>query len=210
MEKRPIPSNVKIFSDKARKVFSGVRFDVFQWDQEMYDGSIKTFETIKRNDTVIILSVVDDHIVLIQEQQPHWDYEVLAAPGGLIEHYESIHVAAKRELEEETGFVFDNFYLVDISFPSPGIEWGRYIFIAKDFKHIQEKKLDGGEKANVVKIHLNKFVEMVRMGELHYPLPFIEKLLLKGEESKVFDMFENPEKYIGIPSIHEPPSIIRS
>ncbi len=42
---------------------------------------------------------------------------------------------------------------------------------------------------------IKKFVEMVRMGELHYPLPFVERALLRSEDEKIFDMFENPDKY---------------
>lgn len=28
----------------AHKVFSGIRMNVYQWNQELYDGSIKCFE----------------------------------------------------------------------------------------------------------------------------------------------------------------------
>jgi len=30
-----------------REVHQGVIFDVYQWEQEMYDGSIKIFEKLK-------------------------------------------------------------------------------------------------------------------------------------------------------------------
>ena len=33
----------------ATKVFSGKTFDVYQWEQEMFDGSKKIFEKLKRN-----------------------------------------------------------------------------------------------------------------------------------------------------------------
>jgi len=193
--KRPIPKTVRIFSHKAKKVFSGVRFEVYQWKQKMFDGSIRTFEIVKRHDTVIVLSVVDDHIVLVKERQPHWDAYVLAAPGGLAEPCEDIEAAAKRELEEETGHIFKNYTLVDVTFPSPGIEWGRYIFIATDLKKVK-KMLDGGERNTIVKVPIQKFIEMLRAGELHYPLPFAEKLLLQGRDNELINMFKCPKAYV--------------
>ena len=45
--KQPIPAN-------AKKVFHGVIFDVYQWEQEMFDGTKEIFEKLKRPDTVVV------------------------------------------------------------------------------------------------------------------------------------------------------------
>lgn len=42
----------------ATKVFSGVIFDVYQWEQELFNGNIATFEALRRPSTVIIIPVV--------------------------------------------------------------------------------------------------------------------------------------------------------
>ena len=42
---QPIPEN-------AKKVFTGQVFDVYQWEQEMFDGSKATFECKSLNDAV--------------------------------------------------------------------------------------------------------------------------------------------------------------
>lgn len=195
MHKRPIPKGVKIFSDKAKKVFSGKRFEVYQWKQKMFDGSIRTFEIVKRNDSVIALSIIDDTVLLVKERQPHWDSYVLAAPGGLVDHGEDIDSAVRRELEEETGFVFNNYTLVDVTFPSPGVEWGRYIFIATDIKEVKDRHPSASEDGRVIKVPIVKFIEMIRSGELHYSLPFAERLLLQGRDKELLDMLKNPRPY---------------
>ena len=43
--------------EHAKKVFSGVMFDVYQWEQEMYDGSTATFEKLTRPDTAQVIPV---------------------------------------------------------------------------------------------------------------------------------------------------------
>jgi len=57
--------------DDAKKVFSGVRTDVYQWDQEMFDGSIATFERIEKKPSAAIIAVVDSKIIITQQEQPH-------------------------------------------------------------------------------------------------------------------------------------------
>ncbi len=48
--KQPMPAN-------AKRVFKGVVFDTYQWEQDMYDGTKKTFEKLKRPDTVVVFPV---------------------------------------------------------------------------------------------------------------------------------------------------------
>jgi ADP-ribose pyrophosphatase len=49
---QPIPEN-------AKKVFDGIIFDIYQWEQEQFDGTIKTFEKAKRPDTVVVFPVLN-------------------------------------------------------------------------------------------------------------------------------------------------------
>ena len=54
----------------AKKVFSGIIFDTYQWEQEMYDGSHKIFEMVKRSPTVDVIATMDDKIITLWEEQP--------------------------------------------------------------------------------------------------------------------------------------------
>ena len=62
---QPIPPD-------AKKVFSGVLFDVYQWEQKMFDGSVATFEKLKRPDTVVVFPVLPNgRIILTEQEQPN-------------------------------------------------------------------------------------------------------------------------------------------
>jgi hydrolase, NUDIX family len=55
----------------ATKVFSGKTFDVYQWEQEMFDGSKKIFEKLKRNDSLDIIAInKNNEIYILEEEHP--------------------------------------------------------------------------------------------------------------------------------------------
>ena len=44
--------------ENAKLVFKGIIHDIYQWEQEMFDGSKATFERIRRPDTTAVIAVV--------------------------------------------------------------------------------------------------------------------------------------------------------
>lgn len=171
--KQPIP-------DHARCVFRGVLFDVYQWEQEMFDGSKTIFEKLKRPDTVVILPVLPDgKIILIEEEQPGSDL-VIGMPGGRIDEGEEVLEAVKRELLEETGYTADKFILWDAQQVVNKIDWVIYVFIAKGLKKVAEPNLDSGEKIALKSVSFEEFLEIGTSKK------FIEKeIVLKLLEAKL-------------------------
>ena len=68
--KKTVPDGAILIPDNGTKVFKGNIFDVYQWPQTMFGGSTKTFEMLWRPDTVQIIGVKDDKIVLVKDEQP--------------------------------------------------------------------------------------------------------------------------------------------
>ena len=87
----------------AKCVFQGIFFDVYHWPQDMYDGSTRTFEMLKRKPSVDIIATQGDRILLTEEEQPNKG-KFVSIPGGQLEEGESFLACAKRELLEETGY----------------------------------------------------------------------------------------------------------
>ncbi|MEK7185033.1 MAG: NUDIX domain-containing protein [Patescibacteria group bacterium] len=195
MNNRPLPPNTKRHSEEpsAKKVFSGKRFDVYQWEQEQFDGTKAIYETVKRADSVIIIPVIGDEIVIVREKQPHWEKDGLTLVAGGVNPEEDIAAAAKRELEEETGMVFEKFDLVYIEPVLPAIEWTAYTFIASDYKTTKEKQLDAGERNEVMKISFDKLIELTRERAFFYPPKFVEDFLIRDRVDELKNIFKNPK-----------------
>lgn len=140
-----IPHDARLIPDNAKCVFKGVMYDVYHWPQKMYDGSTATFEMLRRVDTVKVVAVKQDKIVLIEEEQPTHQAS-LVLPGGRHDVATETELdCAQRELKEETGMTFKNWKLVEIKQPSSEIEWFVYLFIATDFESQTAPHHDSGE-----------------------------------------------------------------
>lgn len=147
-----VPKTARLIPSEAKKVFQGEIYNVYQWPQEMFDGSKATFEMVSRPDTVKIIAVKGDKIVIVKQRQPtlDWYYDF---PSGRHDHTEETELdAAKRELREETGMVFENWKLIGVKQPFIKIDWLVYTFLATDFIKQGSQMLDAGEEIEVLEL----------------------------------------------------------
>ena len=151
--KQPIPDN-------AKKVFGGVLFDVYQWEQELFDGTKTIFEKLKRPDTVVVFPILDDEKILLTEQEQPGKEPFVGATGGRVDNGEDILEAAKRELLEESGYEASEFILWDAQHPTSKIDWVVYTFIAKGLKKVSDMNLDAGEKITLKPVSLDEFIDI--------------------------------------------------
>lgn len=151
--KQPIPDN-------AKRVFKGVLFDVYQWEQEMFDGSRAVFEKLKRPDTVVVLPVLPDGKIILTKQEQPGKEPFIGATGGRVDEGEDILTAAKRELLEESGYEAEEFVLWDAQHPVGKVDWVVYTFIAKGLKKVADLHLDAGEKIELISLTLDELIEI--------------------------------------------------
>lgn len=143
----------------AKRVFKGIIFDVYHWKQKGFNGKYETYERIKRVDTVQIIAIKDNKILLALQKQPlsPMRYSFL---GGRANKNEKPLLAAKRELLEEAGMIASSWKLLKIYTPHEKIIWDIYLFLAKDCKTVANPKLDPGEKIKIIPLTFSQFIKL--------------------------------------------------
>ena len=186
--KQPIPEH-------AKKVFDGILFDVYQWEQERYDGSKSIFEKLKRADTVVVFPVLPDGNILLTEQEQPLKEPFVGATGGRVNESEDILAAAKRELLEESGYEAEEFILWDAQQPLSKLEWTVYTFIAKGLKKVADMDPDPGEKIKLMPVSFEQLVDIAtndhdRFYEKEVILKFFEAKLDPKKMEELKELFK--------------------
>ena len=181
---QPIPKN-------AEKIFKGKVFEVWQWEQVMFDGSVETFEKAKRSPSVGVLPVTTDGKIVVTIQEQPLTEPFISLLGGVVDDGESAEETAKRELMEEAGLKAKH---IDFWFsiqPVTKVEWPIYLFIARGCKKVSKQHLDAGEKIKLKYVDWSEFLDLVvqdnfRDTEIAFKL--LKAMRNKDELNKIKDL----------------------
>jgi ADP-ribose pyrophosphatase len=145
----PRPASKQKRGAEAEVVFKGKLFDVWQWQQRLFDGRMATFEMLSRPDTVLILPIrADGQALFVNETQPG-TAAMLRTIGGRIEPGELPEQAARRELLEETGLTAGVLRLWSAWQPVNKIDWVVYLFVGHQLAPAQAAAPDAGEEISL-------------------------------------------------------------
>lgn len=168
--------NAALIPAQAEMKFEGVIFDVYQWQQEMFDGSFATFERLRRSDAVRIYAIKDNKLVIVHEEQPGRP-KLYDAPAGAHDQPGETHLgAAQREMLEETGMEFADWKLVYVEQPDVKMEWFVYTFIATGFVGQREQHLDAGERIEIHEMTYAEYRALRGGGELRWWPPMLNDI----------------------------------
>lgn len=159
----------------AKKVFSGIIYDVYQYEQMMFDGSTATFEMLKRPNTLQVIATVEDKILMNKESQPG-KTTFYGLPGGRQEPSEDPLSGAKRELLEETGYAAQDWSLYKEWQPITKIDWTIYVFLARNCQKVQEPTPDAGEQIEPQLLSFEAFLD-IAVSESFWGHEFTEHIL---------------------------------
>ncbi|MEK7150608.1 MAG: NUDIX hydrolase [Patescibacteria group bacterium] len=183
-----LPKKAKLVPKDAKCVFKGVIYNVYQWEQKVFDGTKKTFEMLKRADTVKIIAIKNNKIVIVKQEQPFIG-SFIDIPGGMHDiNSETELDAAKRELREETGLVCKDWKLLTAMQYHSKIEQMVYHFLAYNVESVIEQKLDSGEKIEVEYLTLEEVKNLFDDPRVRY----LPKEIL-GAVSSVEELLTFPE-----------------
>lgn len=164
--RQPIPEG-------ARRVFKGKLFDVYQWEQQLFDGTTTIFEKLKRPDTAYVIPVAPGGKLTLAQQTQPGAASVIGLLGGRIEEGETPEEGARRELLEEAGLAADDLILWDSFQFLPKLDWAIYIFVARNCTPIERQPVDGGEDIALIQASFDEVLELVtqdKFGDLEVAL----------------------------------------
>ena len=153
------PASRQRRGEEAEVVFQGKLFQVWQWQQELFDGSVTTFEQLSRPDTVLVLPITTSGEALFLEESQPGTAPMFRTIGGRVEPGEAPEMAALRELREESGYETGELRLWAAWQPINKIDWAVYLFVAHRLSAPVELNLDAGEKVTLRSILASELLD---------------------------------------------------
>lgn len=152
---------------ESELIFDGRVVKLYKDTIELPTGKQSFREVVKHAGGVVILAVKDDKILLVKQFRYPFKEIMYELPAGKLEAGEDPFEAAKRELEEETGYCADKWTNLGYVCTSPGYSDEKlYLYKAEDLKFTHCHP-DEGEIIQVFEYTYNDVLKMIDNGEIN-------------------------------------------
>jgi len=160
-------NHLREFGVTREEVFAGKLLHVRRDTVRLPDGKQATREFVVHPGAVVMIAELPNGKLLFERQFRYpLDRVFLELPAGKIHPGEDILLTARRELQEETGYVAESWHYLGVIHPCIGYSDERIeIFFARGLSHVGHA-LDDGEFLDVHEIDLAEALEAVRDGRL--------------------------------------------
>lgn len=152
----------------SQEIYDGMILHVFKDTVELPNGNPATREVIRHVGAVAVIPVTDDGKIIMERQFRYpLNRVVTEIPAGKLDSFTEDRLsAAKRELEEETGYTAKEWTLLGDYYPTPAYCDERItLYLARGLEQGQ-RHLDEDEFLNFEAIPLPRLVDDVMNGNI--------------------------------------------
>lgn len=152
---------------ESELIFDGKVVKLYKDKIELSTGQESFREVVKHSGGVVILAKKEDKILLVKQFRYPMKEVLYELPAGKLEIGEDPFEAAKRELEEETGYCANKWTDLGYVYTSPGYSDEKlYLYEAEDleFTHCHP---DEGEIIQALEYKYDDVLKMIDNGEIN-------------------------------------------
>uniref|UniRef100_A0A7C3RJ33 GDP-mannose pyrophosphatase n=1 Tax=Dictyoglomus thermophilum TaxID=14 RepID=A0A7C3RJ33_DICTH len=156
--------NEKVINE--REIYKGRIITVKEYDVVLENGKLAKREVVHHPGAVAILPIARDGSVFFVEQYRLPAKKVLLEiPAGKLDFGEEPINCAKRELEEEIGYIPKNLKLIHVFYPSPGIsDEVLYLYEATDLEKTNTNP-DDDEFLKIISLTADEIIKALESGK---------------------------------------------
>ncbi len=152
----------------TQEMYKGKVFTITRDDVELSNGYKTIREVVHHNGGVVIVSEINGKILMVRQFRYPTKEVLYELPAGKLDKEgEEILDAAKRELEEETGHIAQNWESLGFIWTTPGFCSEKlYLFKASNLTPTHQH-LDVGEVLDYIAIDKEEVFKMVKDGRIN-------------------------------------------
>ncbi|TCZ77487.1 NUDIX hydrolase [Paenibacillus albiflavus] len=141
-----VKSDYEEVTISTKPIFNGKVISLQVDEVQLPNGQTATRELVKHPGAVAVIALVDDRMIFVDQFRKPLERMQVEIPAGKLDSGEEPLEAARRELEEETGYACESLSHVCSFYTSPGFaDEILHIYVAEGLKQVGELKLDEDE-----------------------------------------------------------------
>lgn len=150
----------------SEEIFKGKIINLQVDTIELPDGRKATREIVRHPGAAAVIAIYEGKLIVVEQYRKPLGKTQIEIPAGKLDPNEEPHVAAVRELEEETGYVAQSITLLHKFYTSPGFADELLYVYFTDELTVGKQSLDEDEDVIVKLITIEEAEQYIASGDI--------------------------------------------